>query len=75
MISRNVFQFKECDYMQDIKTYKQSDLVLRVNKVYDTNKLNLDEWKPFIDKLCGERTYQKEAIMNAIIYIIIDISM
>jgi len=55
--------------MQDIKTFKQSDLVLKVNKVYDTNKLNLDEWKPFIDKLCGERTYQKEAIMNAIIYI------
>lgn len=55
--------------MQDIKTFKQSDLVLKVNKVYDTNKLNLDEWRPFIDKLCGERTYQKEAITNAIIYI------
>lgn len=55
--------------MQEIKTFKQSELVLKVNKVYDTNKLDLDAWKPFIDRLCGERTYQKEAISNAIIYL------
>lgn len=55
--------------MQEIKIFKQSDLVLKINTVYDTNVLNYDEWQPFVDKLCGDRIYQKEAIKNAIIYL------
>ena len=55
--------------MQDIKYFKQSDLVLKVNHAYDTNRLDLCAWEPFIDRLCGDRTYQKEAIKEAIIYL------
>jgi len=55
--------------MQDIKIYKQKDLVLKVNKNYDPIKLDLDSWDLFLDKLCGDREYQKEAIKNAIIYL------
>lgn len=55
--------------MQEIKTFKQSDLVLKVSSVYDTNELDYVAWQPFVDKLCGDRIYQKEAIKNAIIYL------
>jgi len=55
--------------MEEIKVYKTKDLVLKVNPVYDPTKLNLDEWEGFLDVLCGDREYQKEAIRNAIIYL------
>lgn len=55
--------------MQDIKIYKQKDLVLKVNQNYDPIKLDLDSWDIFLDKLCGDREYQKEAIKNSIIYL------
>lgn len=55
--------------MQELKTFKQSELVLKVNRAYNTNNLNLSAWKPFIDRLCGDRLYQKEAIENAIIFL------
>lgn len=56
--------------MQDIKIYKQKDLVLEVNKNYDPTKLDFDSWDLFLDKLCGDRDYQKEAIKNAVIYFV-----
>jgi type III restriction enzyme len=55
--------------MQDIKIYKQKDLILKVNQNYDPTKLDLDSWDLFLDKLCGDREYQKESIKNAIIYL------
>ncbi len=55
--------------MQDIKIYKQKNLVLKVNQNYDPNKLDLDSWERFLDKLCGDRDYQKEAIKNAVIFL------
>ena len=55
--------------MQDIKTYKQKDLVLNVNQSYDPSKLDLDMWDSFLDKLCIDRAYQKEAITNAVIFL------
>lgn len=55
--------------MQELKTFKQSELVLKVNRAYNTNNLDLCAWKPFIDRLCGDRWYQKEAIENAIIFL------
>ena len=33
--------------MQDTKTFKQSELILKVSHVYDTNKLDLGIWLPF----------------------------
>lgn len=55
--------------MKDIKIFKQDDLLLKVNKVYDPIKLELDLWEFFLDKLCGDREFQKEAIKFAIIYL------
>jgi len=52
--------------MIEIKTYKTKDLVLEVSKSYDPIKLDLSRWDRFIDVLCGDRQYQKEAIENAI---------
>lgn len=55
--------------MTDIIKYKQDDLVLKVSKMYDKSVLNLDEWDDFIDQLCGDRIYQKEAIRISVIYL------
>lgn len=55
--------------MLEIKTYKTKDLVLEVNKSYDPISLDLSKWDRFIDVLCGDRQYQKEAIENVIIYL------
>ena len=55
--------------MKDVKIFKQKDLLLKVNTNYDPTKLDLDSWDYFIDKLCGDREYQKEAIKNAVIYL------
>lgn len=54
--------------MQEIKTYKTKDLVLQVSKSYNPLTLKLDEWDRFLDILCNNREYQKEAIQQAIIY-------
>lgn len=54
--------------MEDIKYYNTKDLVLKVNPVFDPTKLKLTEWESFLDKLCGDREFQKEAIRNAIIF-------
>lgn len=55
--------------MQEIKIYKTKDLVLEVSKSYDPAKLDLSRWERFLDILCGDRQYQKEAIENVIIYL------
>jgi type III restriction enzyme len=55
--------------MQDIKTYKQKDLVLKVNQNYDPKKLDLSAWDYFLDALCVDREYQKEAIKQAVIFL------
>lgn len=55
--------------MQEIKTYKTADLILSVNKTVDPVKLDLSLWVRFLDVLCGDRTYQKEAIKLSIIYL------
>jgi type III restriction enzyme len=54
---------------EGIKVYKTQDLVLKVNQNYDPSKLNLKKWIDFIDVLCGDREFQKEAIRDAIIFI------
>ncbi|MDP1760096.1 MAG: restriction endonuclease subunit R, partial [Candidatus Woesebacteria bacterium] len=55
--------------MPDIKIYKTQDLVLQVKQNYDPAKLNLKKWVDFIDVLCGDREFQKEAIKDAIIFL------
>lgn len=54
---------------EGIKIYKTGDLVLQVKQNYDPAKLNLKKWVSFLDVLCGDREFQKEAIRDAIIFI------
>jgi len=55
--------------MQDIKSYNNNDLVLSINETYDRNVLKLEDWDDFLDILCGDREYQKNAIRKSIIYL------
>ncbi|MEH7302258.1 DEAD/DEAH box helicase [Neobacillus drentensis] len=55
--------------IQEIKTYKTTDLVLKINNNYDPSKLNISSWNRYLDILCGDRHYQKEAIKSAIIFL------
>ena len=52
--------------------YNLDDLVLHVNKYYDTSKYVLEEWEDFLNVLTEGRSYQKEAILSAIYYLIDD---
>ena len=54
---------------EGIKIYKTQDLVLQVKQNYNPAKLNLKKWVDFIDVLCGDREFQKEAIRDAIIFL------
>ncbi len=55
--------------MQDIKVFNTTDLVLNVTQNYDPTKLDLTEWTRFLDILCSDRNYQKEAIKKSIIFL------
>ncbi|MBE7727189.1 MAG: restriction endonuclease subunit R [Enterocloster citroniae] len=55
--------------MNGILKIQASNLVLNINNTYDPQKLDLEKWDEYLDLLCGERTYQKEAIKAAIIYL------
>lgn len=54
--------------VQEIKTYKTTDLVLQVSNNYNPAILNIAEWDRFLDLLCSNRQYQKEAIIKSIIF-------
>lgn len=49
--------------------FNQKNLILKVNKNYDKSKLNLEKWEEYLDVLCGDREYQKEAIRASVIYL------
>lgn len=52
------------------KIFNTQDLVLKVNtKKFDPEKLPISDWQRFLDVLCGNRDYQKEAIITAILYL------
>ena len=52
------------------RIFNTQDLVLKINtKSFDPEKLPISDWQRFLDVLCGNRDYQKEAIKTAIIYL------
>lgn len=55
--------------MEDKIIVNQKDLILKVNENYDRSKLDLDKWERYLDVLCGDRIYQKEAIKSSVIYL------
>src|SRR5450759_3492663 len=54
--------------IQEIKQYKTADLVLQVSNSYNPAILDLNAWDRYLDILCSDRQYQKEAIQKSIIY-------
>ncbi len=46
------------------------DLVLRVSKSVDPSIFDINKYEGFLDALCGEREYQKEAIRNTLFYLL-----
>lgn len=56
--------------MADQKQFLNQDLVLQVSKNIDTAVFDIDKYEGFIDALCGERNYQKEAIRTTLRYML-----
>jgi type III restriction enzyme len=48
-----------------MSTFRNEDLVLTVRPDYDPALINLDAYEGFLDALCEDREYQKEAIRTA----------
>ena len=55
--------------MESKIVFNQKDLILKVNENYDRSKLDIDKWERYLDVLCGDRIYQKEAIKSSVIYL------
>jgi type III restriction enzyme len=56
--------------MPDQKRFLNQDLVLQVSKNVDPAVFDIDKYEGFIDALCGERNYQKEAIRTTLRYML-----
>ena len=54
--------------MEGIRKIDIKNLVLEIDKNYDRSVVNLDDWQDYLDCLCGDREYQKEAIETVLIY-------
>lgn len=55
--------------MEEIKVFKQMDMVLKINPSYNPEILDLDQWDEFLFVLCENRKYQVEAIKTAVLYL------
>ena len=56
--------------MEERLVFEQKALVLKVNPNYDPGRLRFREWEAFTAGLCGDRTYQAEAIQSAVLYLL-----
>lgn len=54
--------------MLDRQTFRNKDLVLKVSPNYDPKSFNPNKYEAFLDALCGDREYQKEAIRDTVRY-------
>src|SRR5207245_2878738 len=45
-----------------LTTFRNDDLVLQVRPDYDPARISLDSYEAFLDALCEDREYQKDAI-------------
>src|SRR3990172_3288417 len=50
------------------QTFQNKDLVLKVSPNYDPKGFDPNKYEAFLDALCGDRGYQKEAIRETIRY-------
>lgn len=54
--------------MLERQTFQNKDLVLKVSPNYDPKRFDPNKYEAFLDALCGNREYQKEAIRETIRY-------
>jgi len=54
----------------DRQTFTNQDLVLKVSDNIDPEKFGINKYEAFLDALCGEREYQKEAIRETLRYLL-----
>lgn len=56
--------------MLDKQLLKNEDLVLKVSPNIDPAKFDISKYEAFLDALCGDREYQKEAIRETLRYLL-----
>ncbi len=54
----------------DKQLLKNQDLVLKVSPSVDPTKFDISKYEAFLDALCGDREYQKEAIRETLRYLL-----
>ena len=54
--------------MLERQTFQNKDLVLKVSNSYDPKRFDPNKYEAFLDALCGDREYQKEAIRVTLRY-------
>jgi len=54
----------------DKRIFKNQDLVLKVSPNIDPERFDINKYEAFLDALCGEREYQKEAIRVTLRYLL-----
>jgi len=54
--------------MLERQTFQNKDLVLKVSTNYDPKRFDPNKYEAFLDALCGDREYQKEAIRETVRY-------
>lgn len=54
----------------DRQRFRLQDLTMKIKTSVDRSKWNEDRYEAFIDELCGDREYQKEAIRASLRYIL-----
>ncbi len=47
-----------------MSTFRNEDLVLTVRSDYDPRRIRLERYEAFLDALCGDREYQKDAVRS-----------
>lgn len=56
--------------MEGIRKFDIKNLVLKVDNNYNSAILDIDSWQDYLDCLCSNREYQKNAIKAVIIYLL-----
>jgi len=54
----------------DRQRFRNEDLILKVSKAVDRLKWDESKYEAFLDELCGDREYQKEAIHTTLRYLL-----
>lgn len=54
----------------EVMKFNLDELILEVNRYYDRSLIPLDDWEPFLDRLCQGREFQKQAIFKSVLYLL-----